>query len=255
MINLIDLTDKKIVVTGASSGIGKQTAITLSQIGAKLILVARREEKLQEVIQQLEGDGHSYYCADLSVVNDIEDLVKRIVAEQGKLDGMVYCAGITMNVPLAQLKPEKLQTLFDINFFAFTEFVRQVTKKNRFNEGMRIVGISSTASFIGNKAHEAYSASKAAMNGIIRCMAKELADKGICINAIAPGMVATEMYEEYLLSNGGEESEANQRLRKRQYLGIGKTTDIANAIAFMLSSASRFISGITLPVDGGSTSC
>lgn len=251
---MINLSDKTIIVAGASSGIGKQTAITLSKLGAKLVLIARREDKLQEVIQAMDGEGHCYYCADLSQVETIEEVVKKIVSEQGKLDGLVYAAGIGTSLPLMQFKPEKIKKLFDINFFGFVEIVRQVCRKGRYNEGMRIVGISSIASFCGDKSHLAYSASKAAMDGAVRCIAKEVADKGICINTVAPAMTATEMYVKYL-EKYGEDSESNTELLKRQYLGLAKTEDIANAIAFLLSPAARFITGTTLPVDGGFTSC
>lgn len=116
---------------------------------------------------------------------------------------------------------------------------------------MRIVGISSVVAFSGDKAKTVYSASKAAMNGAVRCLAKELADKSICINTVAPGMIHTEMYENYLLQYGRD---SNSKLLERQYLGIGKADDVAAAIAFLMSSAAKFITGVCLPVDGGFTS-
>ena len=119
---------------------------------------------------------------------------------------------------------------------------------------MRIVALSSTASFFGKKAHLSYSVSKAGINSAVRNMACELAEKNICVNAIAPGMVNTDMYKEYLKNNGGPESEDNRRLLRRQYLGIIEPSDIANAAAFLLSPAARLITGITMPVDGGLSS-
>lgn len=251
-MDFVNLTEKKIVVAGASSGIGRETALLLNQLGASVILIARREDKLKEVIENMQGNGNAYYTADLGDLDAIEPLFKRIVSEQGKLDGMVYCAGISMSVSLQMFKPEKLQRIFNINFFAFIECVRQICRKGRFNEGMRIVGISSIASMKGNKAHLGYSASKAAMDSAVRCIAKEVADKGICVNTVAPAMTETDMYKSYL-SHYGEDSDSNKELLSRQYLGIAKTNDIANAVAFLLSSQARFITGITLPVDGGMT--
>lgn len=252
MYNLIDLKDRKIIVAGASSGIGKVTAVTLSRLGAAVILVARREDRLKEVLQELEGDGHSYYVGDLSEVASIEGLVKRIVSEQGKLDGLVYAAGVNTSMPLNQFKPERVQQVFNLNYFGFIEFVRQLCRRGRFNEGMRIVGISSAASIRGDRAHLAYSGSKAAMNASVRCIAKEVAEKGICINTVAPAMTRTELYTQYV-KEYGEESGSNEDLLKRQYLGLAEPEDIANAIAFLISPAARLITGLTLPVDGGLT--
>ena len=254
MTNLIDLTDRKILVVGASSGIGKQTAITLSKVGATVILVSRREDKLRETLSLLEGEGHGIHCFDTQKLDEIEEHIKQIISEYGPLDGMVYCAGVGTAIPLLQTKPEKIQNVFEVNFFGFLETVRQLCRKGRFNPGMRIVGISSCASLRGDKSKTAYSASKAAMDSAIRCIAREMADRGICINSIAPSMTATELYGHYL-EKYGEDSETNLELLKRQYLGIAETSDIANAVAFLISPAAKFITGITLPVDGGLTTC
>lgn len=251
MYNLVNLEGRSILIAGASSGIGKATALLVSKLGAKAILVARREEKLKEVVSLMNGDRHSYYVADLSEIEQIERLVVKIIDEQGPLDGMVFSAGIGRSQPIKFFSPEKVSSYFHINYFAFYETVRQIIKKRRYNEGMRIVGISSVAAYMGDKGQTVYAATKGAMNSSIRCMAHELAEKGICVNAVAPGMVATEMYEGFLNKYGGEESESNKRLLASQYLGIIQPDDIAKAIAFLLSDASKYITGITLPVSAG----
>lgn len=255
MKQIIDLTGKKIIVVGASQGIGQQTAITLSTVGAELILIARNADNLNKTKSLLSGEGHICKPFDIGQIDEIEPLIKGIVKESGKIDGLVYCAGITNDRPLTMFKPELVEEVLRVNLCGFIEMVRAATKKNRFNEGMRIVGISSTSALKGAKAHMAYSASKAGMDGAVRAMAVELAEKGICINTVAPGMIHTSMYEKYLEGNGGAEGSANLGLLGRQYLGIGRTEDVANTIAFLISPASRFITGVTLPVDGGLTSC
>lgn len=246
----MEFRGKKIIVAGASSGIGQKTAIRLSELGAKTILIARREELLAETMEMLSGEEHTYYSADLSVTGDIEELVKLIVSEQGKIDGLVYCAGISKGRPLMQCRPETVGEVFNTNFFGFLETVRQVCRKGRFNEGMRIVGISSIASMRGSKSQTMYSASKAAMDGAVRCIAKEVADKGICINTVAPGMTRTKMWDSFL-ERYGEESNSVRDMMHDQYLGLIETDDVADAIVFLLSQRARMITGTTLPLGGG----
>lgn len=253
MYPLVDLTDKRIVVAGASSGIGQGTVITLSRLGARCILIARREEKLKESLALLEGDGHRYYCADLSKLDEIEALVKLIVEDNGPIDGLVYSAGVGSARPLAQFKPDMLQNLFNINYFGFIETVRQLTKKGRFGTEMRIVGVSSSAALIGTAGHVGYSSSKAAMNGAVRCMAIELSSKGIQINTVAPSWTKTILFEKYLNNVG--ENEGYQHILRRQYLGPIEVQSVANLIAFLLSPAAQFITGTCVPIDGGFTSC
>ena len=250
MKNLIDLTGRMVIVVGASSGIGKQTAITLSELGAKVILIARRENLLKEVLSSLDGEGHAYYTFDLHELESIGVLTERIVAEHGGADGLVYAAGISKTLPLKMLSPERIHTFFEINYFAFIEVIRQLCKKGRYHEGLRIVGISSATSLQGSKAKELYASTKAAMDAAVRCLASELAEKQICINTVAPSIIATEMFEGYAESVGDA---ASEEAIKRQYLGVGEPEDVANAIAFLISPAARFITGITLPVDGGYT--
>lgn len=254
MINFIDLSNKTIVVTGASSGIGKETAILLSKLGARLILVARRGELLEETIKNMDGSGHTFYAFDLSQTDEIGNLAKRIINENGAIDGLAYVAGTGKSVPISLFSPEKIEAVFRLNYFGFIELVRQLTKKGRFNPGMRIVGVSSIASVCGDPAHTAYSGSKAALDGSVRCLAKELAGKSIAINTVAPAMTETAMFAGFS-KNYGEGSESQKYLLQRQYLGIAKPVDIANAIAFLISPAARFITGTTLFVDGGYTSC
>lgn len=247
------LEGRRILVIGASSGIGAQTAITLSERGAKVILAARREEKLMKVMDSLTPGEHAWYKLDVSDIDSIEGIVSKIVEDQGRLDGMAYTAGVTGDYPAKFLNYEKLFPVFQTNFFGFVECTRQCCKRKRFNQGLRIVAVSSVAALFGQKAHTAYSASKAAVDAAVRCMAKEYAASGICINSVAPSAVMTDMYRRFLSDTGADDNQ-RQGMLERQYLGMGEPKDIANAICFLLSPESRFITGITLPVDGGVTS-
>ena len=143
--------------------------------------------------------------------------------------------------------------MFNSNYFAFVECVRQMTKRKRYNEGFRIVSVSSVSAILGEKCLCAYAGTKAAMDGSVRVMAKELASKGICINTVAPGMTNTEMVEE-LVTFMEDNGDSYKRVMDRQYLGMISTENVANAICFLLSSAAGQITGVTLPVDGGYTS-
>lgn len=248
MYNLIELVGKKILIVGSSQGIGAQVALTLSKLGAQVILASRNKEKMIKILSNLEGNNHLYYCMDVRQLETLEKSVKEIVDMTGPLDGVVYCAGIVENRPLQMDNPSIVDEVFRTNLQGFIEIVRCVSKKKNFNNGMRIVGISSISSFKGTKARTIYSASKAGMDGAVRSMAVELAEKNICINTVAPAFIKTSMYEK-TLENAGKEILENKL--RRQYLGLGYPEDVANAVAFLISPAARLITGICLPVDGG----
>ncbi|MEA5136734.1 MAG: SDR family oxidoreductase [Candidatus Fimivivens sp.] len=245
MINPMEMSGKHIIVTGASSGIGKATAINLSKLGAVVTIIARREDKLKDTLSTMEGDVHNYFICDVSDLKSIESCIKEIVAAKGPADGFVHCAGIGSNRPISLTKPEFIKEMMEVNFFAFAEFLRVLSKRRNSNEGASFVGISSVASIRGDKAQGGYAATKAAMNGILHSYAKELADRRIRLNTVAFGMINTEMYQEYIANGGSSES------LNGQYLGIGELEDAANIISFLLSDASKFITGTTLVADGG----
>jgi len=256
MSDFLDLKNKHILVTGATSGIGRATAVLLSEHGAVVTIVGRREEKLNETLEMMSGENHKAICLDLSDVSAIESLVKEAVSANGPLDGLVQSAGVSKTLPLNLMKYDKLHEVMLLNFYSFHELVRCISRKGRYNEGLSIVGVSSTASQCGVSSQSSYCASKAAMDGAMRSMAKELAPKKIRVNTVLPGPTNTEMYRDYLaLRAEVKESDASKPSVDRNYLGVNEAVDVANAIAFLLSSASRMITGVELPVDAGYTSC
>jgi NAD(P)-dependent dehydrogenase (short-subunit alcohol dehydrogenase family) len=249
MINPMDLTGKKIIVTGASAGIGRATAIMLSKLGANLVLVARNIEKLKETLEQMEGNEHKAVSFDLIDIKGIETFLKDIISEFGAMSGLVHCAGIRDEKPLQMTKYDFLHEVMQINFYAFVELARVLSKKKNFVGGASFVAVSSVRGQKGDKALTAYSASKGALDSAIRGMAHELAVKSIRINSVVPSYIKTDMYEAYIETVG--EDEFNKNVLSQQYLGLGDPNDVATTIAYLLSDASRFITGTGLVVDGG----
>lgn len=251
MINPMDLSGKQILVTGASSGIGRQTCITLSQLGAKVILIARNNKRLEETISMMEGSMHKQYVFDLTEIEGIESLIKTIVTEEGKFDGFVHCAGVGDSAPLAVTTYKMMDRMMKVHLYSFVEIVRVITKKKNINVGASIVGISSVASTRGDKGKVAYCTAKGAMDSSILPMATELGiSKKIRLNTINPGWVKTEMYYEYINEVGGE---TIRQTSNKAILGDAEVTDIANVIAFLLSPVSCKITGQSIVVDGGVT--
>ncbi|MDR1656435.1 MAG: SDR family oxidoreductase [Deltaproteobacteria bacterium] len=241
----LNLENRHILVTGASAGLGKATALLASRLGARVSLLARRENELQTTLNSLAGTGHGYWLCDLSCLDDIEPRIKEITAAAGPLDGLAHCAGLGQNRPLAMTKPDFVRNLMTINFGSFVELIRSAAKKRHINDEASIVGVSSVAAIKGEKAQGAYAASKAAMVGLVPPLAKELAPRRIRLNAVAFGMIKTQMYNVFKEAGGDDE------ILKGQYLGLGEPQDAAKVMCFLLSDYSRFITGTILTADGG----
>jgi len=249
MINLLDLYGKNVLVTGASSGIGKGIAVLLSKLGVNVIMTARCKEGLKEAYNELEPGDHEYYPFDLNNLHQIKNLLDNICSSGLKLNGLVHSAGISKTIPVSFLKPEDLYNIMTVNFFSFVELVKNFSKRKYNDNGGSIIAISSISSRVGAKGLCAYCASKGALESSIRAMALELAPKNIRINAIAPGMIDTRIYSglKEIVNNGDFE----QELKKRQFLGLGKPEDVAGAAAFLLSDASKLVTGTSMILDGG----
>ena len=248
--NPFSLEEKTIIVTGASSGIGRQCAIDCSRMGAKVVLIARNEERLQETMGMLEGEGHQYYVYDLRETEGIEQLVSGIIAACGKVSGFLHCAGVEMTKPMKLLTTNDYEDVLKVNTLSALEFVRRLSSPKRLAAGGSIVFISSITAVIARHGVSAYSASKGALISASRVVASELSKRNIRVNCISPGTVLTPMMENFL--KGLSEADYNKRLGAFP-LGVGKTSDVSYACIYLLSDASRWVTGQHLIIDGGYT--
>lgn len=244
--NPFSLEGKSIMVTGASSGIGKETAIQCSKLGARVIITARNEERLGETLSQMDGEHHQLYLAELTNKDD----VNRLVEEVDTLNGLVLCAGKGMTSPFPFSTRDKYDEIFNVNFFAPLELFRLLVKKKKLSKDASVVFVSSIggiSSFMfGNGI---YGASKAAINSTMKFCAKELAAKKIRVNSVNPGMVNTKFIQ------GGAISEEQHKLDMEKYplKRYGEPEDIAFGIIYLLSDASSWVTGHSLVIDGGVT--
>lgn len=239
------LAGKTILVTGASSGIGRQTAIDCSRMGAHILLNGRNEERLKSTLDELEGNKHRLVAGDLNDENSLSQIVDSVEY----LDGVVLCAGVCITLPVQFATRKKISTVFETNFFSQTELLRLLLKKKKLTDGASVVAISSIG---GNRSFNVgiapYGASKAALLSWMKTAAKELASR-IRVNCVLPGQVNTPMTLNTELSEEQYESYKQTVPMKR----FAETTDITPAVIFLLSDASSYMTGAEIVIDGGVT--
>ena len=242
MTNPFSLSGKTILITGASSGIGKSTAIACSEMGATVIITGRNEERLAETFSQLAGEGHLQIIADL---NNEEEIV-RLVDCVPPLDGCVSNAGVGRKDPIAFIKRENLLSVLETNTIAPVLLIRYLSKKKKLNKNASIVFTESISGVysvdVGNSI---YSISKSALDGFMKNAAIELASKGIRVNGICPGMVETP------INSGYTEEQRNADLANYPLKRYGKPEEIAYGIVYLLSDAAAWTTGVNLKIDGG----
>lgn len=249
MENPFSLIGKTILVTGASSGIGRGIAIQCSKMGAAIVATGRNEAKLNETLQMLEGDGHKVIAADLSKQVHID----RLVAECPLLNGYVHSAGVLKLCTTKSVNRQILEESIETNAIAPIMLTNGLLRKKKLKAPASIIFISSLSGvFIGGTGEISYSATKGALSGYMKTAALELAPRSIRVNTICPALVPTDLSRQY--HEIVPEEILKAEIPTKYPLGrMGTTDDVANAAIYLLSDASSWITGINLVLDGGLT--
>lgn len=244
--NPFSLEGKTVLITGASSGIGKQTAIECAKLGADMVITGRDAVRLKETYDALpqNGKNHRFVIADLLNESD----VSRLIDEVDKVDGVVLCAGKGLTLPVQFCSREKFDDIFNINFFSPVEILRQLYKNKLINKGGSVVLLASLGGTrIYSGGNSIYGASKAALNAMMRFCAKEFAQRKIRVNSICPGMVDTPLIHRGTVSEE-QLAQDKERYPLKRY---GIPEDVAYGVVYLLSDASSWMTGQDLVLDGG----
>ena len=243
MNNPFSLEGKTILVTGSSSNIGRKIAIRCSEMGAKVIVAARDEERMKATVADMSGEGHLYHRVDLSDAESIAALVEALPV----LDGIVLCAARFDSTPVKNIKRDLVRSMFETNTFANFDLVQKLLKMKKLEKGGSIVFISSVASMRPYKGNSLYSATKGAINSFAKVLATELGSRQIRVNCIHPGIVRREEG----IREGTLTAEQQKTEMEKFPLGMGEPDDIAYASVYLLSNVAKWVTGIDLIVDGG----
>ena len=252
VFNPFSLEGKNIIISGAASGIARQCAISCSKMGARLVLLDLNEEGLRETMTMVERpEEHFTAVVNLTERNRVKEVVAEGVAKVGKVSGLLNCAGISTTSPINAVKEETLDKFFKVNVYTGYYLTQEVCRRANLSDGgASIVFFSSVAGSYGEAGKSVYGMTKGALKAVTKSLAVELARKNVRVNAVSPGVVVTPINQNLPHIADPEKRAA---LEASHLLGLGRTTDIANACIYLLSDAARWVTGINLFVDGGFT--
>lgn len=250
MHNPMALDGRTVLVTGASSGLGRAISVLISRLGGQVILVARDIKRLEETRSLMDAGDHRVEALDLCELDTVTAWMKQLSAQVGPLDGLVHSAGLHATLPLRVLKPSRLEEMMTVNVSAAMALARGFRQRGVRAEQGSIVFLASVAALAGSPGNAAYSATKGALVSMCRSLAVELAPEQIRVNCLAPGWVPTELAAraEEKLDDG-----QLQAISDLHPLGLGRPDDVAHAAAFLLADTGRWMTGQTLVIDGGYT--
>lgn len=238
------LHDKIILVTGASSGIGRQVAISVSKMGGNVIITGRNNDKLKETLESLSAGKHQMLAADLCKEEELNQLIQNLP----QLDGIVHCAGTVQPYPIKFFTADKIDSIFKINYEAQVLLMAGIGRQKKLNKNASIVFMSSISAHYPHKGGALYSGSKAALESFSKVVALEFFLQGVRSNCISAAMVKTPMYDAAAQQTT---TDAMMDHINKYPLGVGQPDDVANAAVFLLSDAARWITGTTITLDGG----
>lgn len=246
--NPLDLSGRRVLVTGASAGIGRDVAVFLSSLNARLVLVGRNEDRLRQTLAIMRPDDHRVEPFDLTATEQIPDWLRRVTTDAGPLHGLVHAAGKQLTAPIRLLSVRSIDDIMKTNLHSAMMLARGFCASNCHAPHSSIVFLSSVMAIVGKPTISVYCASKAALIGFTKSLALELAADSIRVNCVAPAFVQTEMLDRLRQSLSPDQFTA---LEKAHPLGFGTPRDVSNAVAFLLADTSRWVTGSTLVVDGG----
>lgn len=241
----MELTGKVALVTGGSRGIGQAIAHALAEGGARVAVAARDQARAQATAEGLPGDGHRGYAVDVADSGSVDTLVKAVEEDFGSLDILINNAGVTRDNILMRLKDDDWTAVLDTNLRGAFNTIRAATRGMMKRRDGRIINITSVVGLTGNKGQSNYAASKAGLVGLTKSVARELASRGILVNALAPGYIETDM-------TANLPEAAREALLGQIGLGrLGRPEDVAGVVRFLAGPAAAYITGQVLVVDGG----
>ena len=243
------LTDKLCLITGGGSGIGFDIAKCMIFSGAKVVITGRREEQLKAAVAELGENAH-YFVNDVTDLASLDDLVSKIESNHGPIDILVNNAGVNMKRSALEVSDEDFNRIIQTNLSAVFALTRACAARMLARKSGSIIMISSMAAYYGIDRVVAYAASKSGVEGMVKVLASEFSPQNVRINAIAPGFIETSMMKTAM---GSDPDRMNRALNRTPIGKFGKPSDIGWAAVFLASDAARYITGVSLPVDGGNS--
>jgi NAD(P)-dependent dehydrogenase (short-subunit alcohol dehydrogenase family) len=249
MQNPWDISGKNILITGAGSGIGFETAKYLAGLGARLVLVSKNPQRLEKAAGELNSNPVSIAC-DLTDADAVAEMMQKATKAVGPLNGLIHCAGTLLSRPITMLSDQQVSESLKVNVRSAFSLARNFATRNAAARPASLVFMSSVMALVGQPAQSLYAATKGALVSMTKSLAIELARQEIRVNCVAAGLVQTGMGKQIEQSLTTEQFEQIKRMHP---LGLGTGVDVAAALAFLVGDASRWITGTTLVVDGGYT--